>query len=300
MKRYLLLLLPIVLMLGCNHPVPSKYKGYSTKNGVDYFKYSDMGTSHKHAQRGDVVETVISYTKMNDSLFWDSHDIGFPFSINLPYDTMYAQGSYQSLILQANEGDSINFIVPAEDVFKRILHLSTLPFFLHKGDLMKVNTRIVAIMDPIQFEARQKVINSYRKDMDMQEQLTLLQYVAANHITDSSKKDNIYFVPESPGTGAKVETGSRVSVAYNGYFLNGRLFDSVSVSNPLQFRFGDTAQVIKGLEIGIKRMHEGEKAKIIIPSQLAFGDNGSSTGVVPPYTSVIYEVTMLKVSDPGK
>ena len=47
-------------------------------------------------------------------------------------------------------------------------------------------------------------------------------------------------------------------------------------------------------------MREGEKAKIIIPSQLAFGENGSSTGIVPPYTSVIYEVTMLKVNDPGK
>jgi len=63
---------------------------------------------------------------------------------------------------------------------------------------------------------------------------------------------------------------------------------------------GDTAQVITGLEIGIKKMREGGKAKIIIPSQLAFGENGSSTGIVPPYTSVIYEVTMLKVNDPGK
>jgi len=299
MKRCLLLLIPVLLVLGCKHTAPSKYAGYTTKNGVDYYKYNDLGSSHKQSQRGDVVETVINFKKMNDSLFWDSHDNGFPYSVILPYDTMYYQGSYQAMILQANEGDSINFIVPAEDVFKRVLHLR-LPYFLHKGDMMKVAVRVLAIMDPIQYEARQKVVRESRKDMDMQEQLTLIQYVKDNHIPDTAKRDNIYYMSLSPGSGPKVEHGSRVSVAYNGYFLNGRLFDSVSVANPLQFKFGDTAQVIKGLEIGIKRMHEGEKAKIIIPSQLAFGDNGSSSGLVPPYTSVVYEVTMLKVTDPGK
>ena len=67
------------------------------------------------------------------------------------------------------------------------------------------------------------------------------------------------------------------------------------LAHPYQFRCGDTAQTIEGLEIALKMMRVGEKAKIIIPSQLAFGNNGSSTGIVPPYTTVVYEVTLLKV-----
>ncbi len=298
MKRYLFLF-PLLFILACSHHTDSKYPGYFSKNGKVFYKYSDLGNSHKLARKGDIMEIVLSYTKMNDSIFWDSHDNGFPFAIYLPYDTLNTGGSYQQILLSGNEGDSINFIVPAGGVFKNILHIR-LPYFLHKDDMMKVNARISAIMDEGQYADKQRKIREYRKDMDLQEQLNLLQYATVNNIPNEAKQDNIYFMPETQGTGPEVTDHSLISIAYKGSFLNGRMFDSVSIIAPLQFRLGDTAQVITGLEIGIKRMREGEKAKIIIPSQLAFGENGSSTGIVPPYTSVIYEVTMLKVNNPGK
>jgi peptidylprolyl isomerase len=43
-------------------------------------------------------------------------------------------------------------------------------------------------------------------------------------------------------------------------------------------------------------MNEGEKAKFIIPSQLTYGKKGSSTGIVPPYTTVIYEIELVKLN----
>ena len=43
-------------------------------------------------------------------------------------------------------------------------------------------------------------------------------------------------------------------------------------------------------------MNEGEKAKFIIPSQLAYGGAGSSTGIIPPYTTVIYEIELVKLN----
>ena len=298
MKRYLFLI-PLVFVLACIHHSDSKYKGYSTKNGKDYYKYTDLGNNPKEPHKGDVMEVMISYSKMNDSLFWDLRDNGFPFAVYVPYDTLKSGGSYQKILLGGNEGDSINFIVPAYDVFRNILHLN-LPHFLHKGDMMKVSTRILSIMNPEQYADKQKKIREFRKDMDMDEQLNLLHYITVNNIPAEAKQDNIYYISTTKGSGNEVQNKSTVTIAYKGYFLNGHVFDSVSVKAPLQFRLGDTAQVITGLEIGIKKMQEGEKAKIIIPSQLAFGDNGSSTGIVPPYTSVIYEVTMLKVNDPGK
>jgi FKBP-type peptidyl-prolyl cis-trans isomerase FkpA len=299
MKRYLPFLL-FIFVLACKpHHTESKYPGYSTKNNTDYFKYTDLGNNKRTARAGDVMEVMISYSKMNDSVFWDSRNNGFPFAVYLPYDTLKEGGSYQKLLMSGNEGDSINFIVPTKDVFRQILHL-TVPYFMQKNEMMKVNTRIVSIMDADQFTEKEKKIQEFRKDMDIQEQLSLLQYVNVNNIPQSTKQDNVYFLAEKDGNGPEVKDRSTVSIAYRGYFLNGHTFDSVSPNNPLQFRLGDTAQVITGLEIGIKRMREGEKAKIIIPSQLAFGENGSSTGIVPPYTSVIYEVTMLKVNDPGK
>ena len=67
------------------------------------------------------------------------------------------------------------------------------------------------------------------------------------------------------------------------------------MSEPLVLKIGDPGQIIKGMDIGLRLMKEGGKAKIIIPSQLGFGDKGSSTGIVPPYTSLIYDVELINI-----
>ena len=79
--------------------------------------------------------------------------------------------------------------------------------------------------------------------------------------------------------------------------MNDKTFDSIPMNDPLSFNMADSAQVIKGLEIGLKKMRQGEVAKIIIPSHSAFGEKGSSTGIVPPYTTLVYEVIMLNVKE---
>ncbi len=295
MNRICLFLL-LLFITGCSlfHKPSHPYKGFSTSDNITYFKYCDMGTTHKKMGPGSVIQAVLSYSKMNDSVFLTTRDKGYPFSVFLTYNSLANGSTYERHLLKSDEGDSLIYIVPVDSVFQHILH-TPIPYFLHKGDMMKVSIRVSAILDSAQYIAKAKAIREYRKDMDMQEQLDLLRYATANNIPDSDKRHNIYILPISPGNGPEIKTGSLVSIAYKGSFLNGRMFDSVSANSPMQFRCGDTAQMIPGLETGIKMMREGEKAKIIIPSQLAFGENGSSTGIVPPYTSVLYEVTILKV-----
>ena len=43
------------------------------------------------------------------------------------------------------------------------------------------------------------------------------------------------------------------------------------------------------------KLKKGEKAKIILPSQLAFGDQGSSNGVIPPYTPLVYQIEIIDI-----
>ncbi|HTB05473.1 MAG TPA: FKBP-type peptidyl-prolyl cis-trans isomerase [Bacteroidia bacterium] len=293
-KRFIFLLL--IFIECCNiSPNHSKYRSYTTEDGVNYSKYGDMGTSHKKPHAGDVLELNVNYTKMNDSLFWDSRDIGYPYVLFVSYYDLAQGDSYEKILLNSEEGDSVNFIVPAYPVFANILH-TPVPFFLHKDDMIKVNVRINSLLNSEQFTARMKEVKANKEDLDLQEQVDLQKYIKGNHIPLTMKEDNVYLVPMHKGSGSGIKRGDLLSLAYKGYFLSGRMFDSISERNPLQFRYGDTAQVVKGLEIGLKKMQEGEQAKIIIPSQLAFGENGSSTGIVPPFTTVIYEVRLLKVN----
>lgn len=241
-----------------------------------------------------MAELELSYAKMNDSVFYSTRDKGYPYSIFLDYTTLLNGSTYEREILHANLADSITYIVPADSVFQHVLKLP-LPHFLHAGDMMVVHIKISEIMDMVQYSKRLKEIALYKNNMDIKEQAILQNYIVANNIPDSVKHGHIYIIRLEKGTGPAIKQGDMVSLAYKGAFLTGKIFDSVSANAPLQFRVGDTAQLIEGLEIAIKRMHQGEKAKIIIPSQLAFGNNGSSTGIVPPYTTVVYEVTLLKV-----
>lgn len=108
--------------------------------------------------------------------------------------------------------------------------------------------------------------------------------------------EGIYAIPVERGTGPKVRAGREIAVHYKGYLPDSTVFDnSYQREEPLRFRFGAPKQVIRGMGIGLKYMREGGKAKLIVPSYLAFGKKGGETGILPPHTFVYYEVEVLEV-----
>ena len=94
----------------------------------------------------------------------------------------------------------------------------------------------------------------------------------------------------------RVQSGQVVTIAYTARFLeDDRLFDDTyATGQPLTFRLGDPGQVIKGLEIAVHLMAKGDKGRFVIPSHLAFGPEGSSGLIVPPWTPVLYEVEVME------
>ena len=99
------------------------------------------------------------------------------------------------------------------------------------------------------------------------------------------------------GNDKGVKLGDTVVVHYEGKFLNGKFFDSTRQRHEaFQFVYGQQWQVIKGMEDAIGMMREGEKSIFIMPSEMAFGQTGSSTGMIPPFTSLIFEVELVSVN----
>jgi len=96
------------------------------------------------------------------------------------------------------------------------------------------------------------------------------------------------------GMGAVAKNGDTVSVHYTGILENGTKFDSnVDRGIPFEFTLG-AGQVIKGWDIGVEGMKIGEKRKLTIPSNLAYGPNGAG-GVIPPNASLIFEIELLSI-----
>jgi peptidylprolyl isomerase len=94
------------------------------------------------------------------------------------------------------------------------------------------------------------------------------------------------------GKGNKAVAGKNVLVHYTGYLPDGKIFDSsVERGSPINFILGN-GQVIKGWDEGIQQLNVGSKARLIIPSDLGYGDRGYPP-VIPPKSELIFDVEVV-------
>lgn len=103
------------------------------------------------------------------------------------------------------------------------------------------------------------------------------------------------YVITQPGTGAKVENGTKASVQYYGALMNGEVFDD-SFSRgmePFTLEVG-TGSVIPGWEEGLTYFSEGSKGYLFIPSKLGYGAQG--TGPIKPNSDLVFYIEVEKVA----
>ena len=96
------------------------------------------------------------------------------------------------------------------------------------------------------------------------------------------------------GNGKKATKGAGVSVHYKGQLLDGTVFDSsYKRKEPIDFNVG-LGQVIAGWYEGIQLLQVGDKARFVIPSNLAYGSAGAG-GVIPSNATLIFDVELMAV-----
>ena len=108
------------------------------------------------------------------------------------------------------------------------------------------------------------------------------------------------YIDHKVGTGDEGVKGATVEVHYTGWlYENGKRtkkFDSsVDRGKPFPFKLG-AGQVIKGWDEGVQGMKVGGKRELIIPPGLAYGSRGVGGGLIPPNSTLDFEVELLKVS----
>ncbi|HEX9189833.1 MAG TPA: FKBP-type peptidyl-prolyl cis-trans isomerase [Vicinamibacteria bacterium] len=95
-----------------------------------------------------------------------------------------------------------------------------------------------------------------------------------------------------PGSGPSPKATDKVRVHYHGTLMNGKVFDSsVQRGQPAEFQLN---QVIPCWTEGVQRMKVGEKARLVCPSEIAYGDRGAGPDIAPGAT-LVFEVELLGI-----
>ena len=148
------------------------------------------------------------------------------------------------------------------------------------------------------FDEAKRIVNEYFAKLEAEMQAEAAKQGEA-FLTENAKREGIkvtesglqYEVLES-GKGDSPKASDNVEVHYTGKLIDGTVFDS-SVERGVPASFGVT-QVIPGWVEALQLMHEGDKWRLYIPSDLAYGPNGAG-GVIGPNMTLIFDVELLRV-----
>lgn len=123
----------------------------------------------------------------------------------------------------------------------------------------------------------------------MQKNKQMIEEVSKGYLETES---GLRYTVLSKGNGDSPNKGELVKVHYKGQLLDETVFDSSYKRNePIEFKVG-IGQVIPGWDEGIMLLKKGDKARFVIPSNLAYGESGAG-GVIPPNSTLIFEIELL-------
>jgi FKBP-type peptidyl-prolyl cis-trans isomerase FkpA len=101
----------------------------------------------------------------------------------------------------------------------------------------------------------------------------------------------VIYIPVSVGNGAAPTADSTVKVHYHGTLRDGTVFDSsVERGEPISFPLNG---VIPCWTEGVQKMKVGGKAKLVCPSDTAYGDGGQ--GPIPGGAALMFEVELIAI-----
>ena len=273
-----------VSIVGCDNKGSDGFK--RTSEGLVY-KIADDKEGDKHPEIGDII-TIHYQARVGDSILISTYTM----NENQPIEAPLTKGQYSvdwvNGVPLMTEGDSAVFLVPADSVMK--IGQGMLPPFVHAGDTIVAEVRLISFID-------MKAANAKQRDIDED---NLNKYFAENNIQPQKTESGLYYLIEKEGTGDVIGLDKKVTVNYTGKRLDGMVFDSnvdpkFQHTEPFTFMTGPKGQVIKGWNEGVQLLKKGSKAKIFVPSTLGYGKNAPPT--IGKDACLIFEIEVLSVED---
>jgi len=299
-KNAFIALSGMLIVSACNKSPYSDYE--TTEDGLYYKFYKHNENGKKASQEGDMLKLSMICKNSKDSITFDSRKFA-PGTFGFQYSKSTFGNQFMKALSMLAPGDSASFGISADSVFNVNLPAEQIPPFIEKGTMLTFNFKVDTVLTKKEVEKEQaKQMEEYKVVMEMrknEEPKILANYLKENNITVKPTKSGLYFIETTKGNGKKPQDGESIRVNYTGRFVNGEVFDTSDEETakqagvyseerkpygPAEFVIG---KLIAGMNEGLKMMKPGSKAKMIIPSELAYG-NGQ--GMMEPYATLVFDV----------
>jgi len=134
--------------------------------------------------------------------------------------------------------------------------------------------------------------------------LCLVALGGCSHDTTGPSSTQPFSVVDlTPGTGTAAASNLNLTVDYTGWLFDpskvdskGLVFDSSIGRAPFTFTLG-VGQVIQGWDRGLQGMKVGGVRRIVVPPSLGYGVVRNNE--IPPYATLLFEITLIDVVDPN-
>lgn len=286
----------------------------TTDSGLQY-KFINKNTSGQQPEEGQVVTLNLSL-QAGDSLLMEASDM----PIQKIQQTWNVKGGIEEAFAMLSQGDSIVAKVKAGDLYQRTWQMPV-PASMDPEDIITCTIGLQDIYDEAQFQQKQALarveeVDAYRtqtlfdKKEQMETDIAIIDaYLAKNNIEAQTTESGMRFSILEEGAGPKPEIGDKVQVNYTGNVLEGEYFDTSVEEDarefglynegrtyePYEFMLG-TGGVIHGWDEGIALLNQGTKARLYIPSPMAYGDQQRSE-VIQANSILEFEVELVGVNN---
>jgi FKBP-type peptidyl-prolyl cis-trans isomerase FkpA len=285
----------VLLVSSCNSVDFKK-----TKGGMPYKLYPGKG--NKKVEPGNIIK--INYSqKLNDSLLFATYDKG---PVYIPVNNESQPYDISEIIPTLKEGDSV-YAVQMVDTFM-VRTPGSLPPQFKKGDKLITTIKILNVFkspEEARADETKERQSAFKNDPKIQGQLkkddkVITEYLSKNNIKAEKVGSGTYVQIITPGNGPKIQDGKFVSLKYKGFTFGGKVFDtnmdtSFNHTEPLTMAIG-SGRSIPGFEEGLKALSQGTKARLFIPSGLAYGEASPSPDI-KANENLIFDIEVLEVKD---
>lgn len=240
---------------------------------------------------GDYV--LIEYKGMLlDSTVFDASEPGNPFLFQVGNREVIK--GLDSAVKTMKKGGNSLFLIPAALGYKQYGIEGSVP---PESPLM-YEVKLLDIMDFDQYDAymrrleeREKAAFERQKKEQVEKDLELIEaYITEHQLPAKRTESGLSYVITKPGKGAMARKGNRLKISYEGYFLNGNLFEASE--KPFEFVLGGAA-VIQGWEEGFQFFNQGSEGWLLIPSKLAYGP--VAVGKIPANAVLAFKVKVVEI-----